>query len=137
MRFKIKKKYVYQTVAVTLWLTQSLLTGCKDSRKDQAPEIEPDATVIMGRMGCFGCHTQDGSGFRGPSFKGLVGRTSILKSGDTIVVDEAYIRKSILEPSADQVLGYPFGLMPKTNLSQKQLDLVVEYLMQFKHPESK
>lgn len=129
----MNKKTVYRLTAITAFSLAGILTGCNEKKESESSHIETDATVIMGRLGCFGCHTQDGTGFRGPSFKGIFGRPTILKSGDTLKIDEAYLRKSILEPSADLVRGYPAGLMPKTKPTPQQLDLMVEYLKEFKY----
>jgi cytochrome c oxidase subunit 2 len=61
---------------------------------------------VYTRAGCNSCHTIDGSKGEGPSFKGLFGRTERFKDGSSIVVDENYIRESILNPQAKIVAGY-------------------------------
>ena len=48
---------------------------------------------------------------RGPSLKGIVGTTVELQDGNTVVVDEAYLRESILNSQAKIVKGYQ-PLMP-------------------------
>jgi cytochrome c oxidase subunit 2 len=53
---------------------------------------------------------------------GLYGSEVQLKSGETVVTDEAFLRESILEPQATLVQGYPpvmpdrYGDMPKNEL---------------------
>jgi mono/diheme cytochrome c family protein len=57
-------------------------------------------------IGCYGCHSTDGSKGIGPSWKGLAGSLRVLKGGEEIVADEAYLRESILFPTAKIVDGY-------------------------------
>jgi cytochrome c oxidase subunit 2 len=59
---------------------------------------------------CNSCHSDDGSG-RGPSLVGIYGKEVALADGKTIVVDEEYLRESILLPNAKTVAGYQ-PLMP-------------------------
>jgi cytochrome c oxidase subunit 2 len=56
---------------------------------------------------CVVCHSLDGSRIQGPSFKNVWGRTEELEGGGKVVVDSAYVRESILEPTAKIVRGYP------------------------------
>jgi cytochrome c oxidase subunit 2 len=64
--------------------------------------------------GCVACHSMDGSKLIGPTFKGAFGRAEVVVTAGqerTVTVDEAYIKKSLLEPAADLVKGYQ-PLMP-------------------------
>lgn len=65
----------------------------------------------LGRMvwemkGCNSCHTIDGSKGEGPSFKGIYGKTEKFRDGSTAVIDENYIRESVLNPGAKVVIGF-------------------------------
>jgi cytochrome c oxidase subunit 2 len=60
---------------------------------------------LFSQNGCASCHLEDGSGI-GPSLVGIFGEEAELEGGDTVVVDEAYIRESILNPQAKVVAGY-------------------------------
>jgi len=71
------------------------------------------ATVEEGRrlyqlMGCMACHATDDSVQPkiGPSWKGLFGKEREISKGPKVIADEAYIRESILTPSAKIVKGY-------------------------------
>ena len=60
-------------------------------------------------MGCIACHSVDGTvyGKVGPSWKGLYGTERILaKGGDKAMADDAYLKESIINPSAKVVKGY-------------------------------
>ncbi len=95
--------------------------------KDRGPEL-------LQTKGCLGCHTTDGTKKVGPTFKGLYGsKVTVLTEGKKreIVADEEYLRKSVLEPAADIVEGYP-NIMPKLPATREELDAIVEYLKTLK-----
>src|SRR5687767_3784169 len=65
---------------------------------------------LFQQLGCVSCHLNDGSG-RGPSLAGKFGTQETLANGSNIVVDDSYIRESILTPQLKLVAGYQ-PLMP-------------------------
>src|SRR5439155_868251 len=56
-------------------------------------------------LGCSTCHTGEAQA-RGPSLQGLFGRPVTLEGGGTAVVDESYIRESVIDPRAKIVAGH-------------------------------
>lgn len=56
-------------------------------------------------LACNNCHKSDATG-RCPSLVGLFGKKVQLSTGQSVLADEAYIRDSILHPSAQVVAGY-------------------------------
>ena len=58
------------------------------------------------RKGCNSCHTLDGQPRKGPSWKGIWGKMETLNDGSTVLVDEAYVRESMLNPQAKIVKGF-------------------------------
>ncbi len=56
-------------------------------------------------LACNTCHRPDAQG-RGPVLQNLFGKTVELQSGERVVVDEAYIRESILRPGARITAGF-------------------------------
>ena len=69
----------------------------------------------------------------GPSYKGIFGhKITVASNGKEreIVVDEEYIKKSILETEADIVKGFPKGTMVsyKTQLTDQEIDKIIEYI---------
>lgn len=78
---------------------------------------------------CVTCHSLDGTRIQGPTFKGVFGRTEDLEGGSKVVVDENYIRESILDPQAKIVRGYP-PTMPvfKGLLKEKEIDALIAFL---------
>lgn len=81
--------------------------------------------------GCVACHTADGRSSVGPTWLGLFGREELLADGTTILVDEAYLLKSILDPNTQIVDGFLADLMPKvyeSTFSQAEIDDLITYI---------
>jgi cytochrome c oxidase subunit 2 len=55
---------------------------------------------------CAGCHSLDGSAGAGPTWQGIYGREETLTDGSVVVVDDAYITSSILDPHSQIVEGF-------------------------------
>ena len=79
-------------------------------------------------LACVTCHRADAQG-RGPMLQGLFGKTVQLLNGETVVADEAYVRESILRPSAKITAGYQ-PIMPTFQglISEEQLLELIEYV---------
>jgi cytochrome c oxidase subunit II len=79
----------------------------------------------------FRCHTchHEGADARCPNLKDLFGRTVALTDGRTALVDEAYVRESILQPLAKVAAGFQ-PVMPtyQGQLSEEQVHQLIEYL---------
>ncbi|QIF04889.1 DUF6797 domain-containing protein [Roseimicrobium sp. ORNL1] len=71
------------------------------------PTVE-EGLRLSNMVGCMACHSIDGTtvGKVGPSWKGIYGTKRELAKKGTAVADEAYIRESILNPSAKVVKGF-------------------------------
>ncbi|OXR29036.1 MULTISPECIES: cytochrome c oxidase subunit II [Pseudomonas] len=79
---------------------------------------------LVEQYGCSACHSQDGSTRLGPTWKGLYGRTEQFADGSSALVDEAYLKESILKPQARLVQGYP-PVMVAYTLNDDELTAVV------------
>ena len=80
---------------------------------------------LLEKHGCLGCHSLDGSPKAGPTFKGIWGRSvTVVTDGKerSVTVDEAYLRRSILEPNADVVKGFQ-PIMPSFSGKLSDADL--------------
>ncbi|MBQ0718464.1 MAG: cytochrome c oxidase subunit II [Sulfitobacter litoralis] len=92
---------------------------------------------IMQNIGCFACHSLDGSKLVGPSFKGVWGTERTVKTGKEmrqVMADEEYIKSSIYDPNADLVDGFGKGLMLtyEGQLSEDDIGNIIEYLKTLK-----
>jgi len=96
------------------------------------PPAEYGAKLFSSKT-CNTCHSTDGRRIQGPTFKGVFGRTEKITGQGEITVDEAYIRESILNPTAKVVEGFP-AVMPsfKGQLKDRQIDALIAYLKTIK-----
>jgi cytochrome c oxidase subunit 2 len=87
---------------------------------------------LFADLACNTCHRPDAQG-RGPVLDGLFGKTVTLQSGQQVVVDEGYIRESILQPSAKIAAGFQ-PIMPTFQglVTEEQLLQLVEYVKSLK-----
>jgi cytochrome c oxidase subunit II len=89
--------------------------------------------MLYQRRNCWQCHSTDGTAGTGPSFKGIFGHETQLQGGGSAMVDDNYIRESILEPEAKIVQGYK-PAMPtyKGILSDEEITNLIEYIKTLK-----
>jgi cytochrome c oxidase subunit II len=83
---------------------------------------------LFADLACNTCHRPDAQG-RGPVLEGLFGKTVQLQNGESVTVDEAYVRESILTPSAKITAGFQ-PIMPTFQglVTEEQLLALVEYV---------
>lgn len=87
---------------------------------------------LFASMGCNACHTGNAAA-RGPSLAGVYGSKLRLTSGSEVLVNEAYLRDAILNPSQHVTAGYA-PIMPtyQGQISEEGLIDLVEYLKTLK-----
>jgi cytochrome c oxidase subunit 2 len=83
---------------------------------------------LFQQQGCETCHRMDGSG-AGPSLVGLFSKPELLQNGETVMVDEQYIRDSILLPNQEIVEGYQ-AIMPtyEQRLTEEDIMELINYI---------
>ncbi len=96
---------------------------------DESIPLEEFGGELYKSKACYTCHTADGSGSVGPTFKGVFGHEIFLSDGSRITVTENYIRESILDPRAKLVMGYQ-PVMPtyQGRLKDREIDALVAYI---------
>lgn len=83
-----------------------------DGHPTRAEHVPEDASLAdQGRQlalseGCARCHSVDGTPHIGPTWLNLYGREERLEGGRTVLVDEEYLTRSMMEPLADVVAGF-------------------------------
>ena len=83
---------------------------------------------LFASMGCNACHSGNAAA-RGPSLAGVYGTTLQLTNGAQVLVNDAYLRDAILNPSQHVTAGYS-PIMPtyQGQISEDGLIDLVEYL---------
>ena len=111
---------------------QAWLAGAKSAAQPPAESGE----ALFAAKACNTCHRPD-SAARAPILNGLFGRRVALQGGGSLVADESYIRKSILDPQAAIVAGYQ-PLMPTFagQLSEEDLIQLIAYIKSLPAPSS-
>lgn len=123
-------------LAAALWLGAVACAGGTDV---VAPAVAPAAgggstgEVDAGRRlateaNCVSCHSVDGSTGVGPTWQGLFGSTERLADGTEVVVDRAYLARSIRRPGLETVAGFDVVEMPAVELTASEVDALVAYI---------
>ncbi len=84
---------------------------------------------VAAERGCLRCHTVDGTPHLGPSWAGLYHAPIQLADGRTVLVDDAYLTESMMDPLAKVHRGYA-PVMPSYLglLSAAETAAIVEYI---------
>lgn len=105
---------------------------------DYNPEVkDPVGLDLIRSNACIGCHSLDGTKLVGPSFKGIFGKEhTVMVNGEAkkVVVDEEYLKRSIIHPNDEVVEGYPANVMQSYEkiISKEDIDHIVNYLKTLK-----
>lgn len=93
---------------------------------------------VARRNQCLACHTLDGQRHIGPSFRGLYLSSVPLEDGRTVLADEAYLSRSMMEPAVDVHRGFA-PVMPSFRgvLAAPDVAALIEYIksLRFAAPE--
>lgn len=92
----------------------------------------PAGERLLFERGCISCHSLEGNPMVGPTLKGLFGSKVVVSTAGvqrTVVADSAYIYKSIVDPGADIVSGFPNTMPPsKDVVSEAEIGWIIDYL---------
>lgn len=116
---------------VSLCLVAAALAGCGGQPSNESNAGAPSTasgSELFEQLDCVHCHQMNGNG-PGPSLAGLYGETISLESGESVTVDEQYIRTSILDPRAQTHAGYQPIMPPyEGRINEAELSALVEYI---------
>jgi cytochrome c oxidase subunit 2 len=119
------------------WLTQQRrgLARAQDAAPVPGETVLASSNVVeegrrvAAEQGCLKCHSVDGTRHIGPTWQDLYLREEKLLTGKSVVADEAYLTKSMMDPAADIVQGYQ-NVMPtyQGKLTPPETAAIVEYI---------
>jgi cytochrome c oxidase subunit 2 len=129
--YMLSKLAVLPEADFDLWLK-----GVQRERETEAAKGVSPGPRLFQEKGCKACHSIDGTPLVGPTLKGIFGKTvTVLTDGKerTVVTDEAYLRKSLVDPGSDVVKGFP-PIMPSQRgiLTDSEIEEMVKYLKELK-----
>jgi cytochrome c oxidase subunit 2 len=98
------------------------------SKQPHGDTLVQEGEALFDKFGCGACHAAE-SRVHAPKLGGLSGSTVVLQDGRQVKADDAYLRKSILDPRADIVAGYP-PIMPSYGqyAAPEDMEALVAYL---------
>ncbi|KDM89737.1 cytochrome c oxidase subunit II [Photobacterium galatheae] len=94
--------------------------------------LSTDDLIAMGKKlaevnGCIACHSHDGKPGIGPTWLNLYGKTETMSDDTQLQVDDAYLRRAILEANAELVKGYP-AVMPVYTFNDQEIEALIAYI---------
>ncbi len=98
--------------------------------KDESKLME-EGKALYTAKGCNACHGIQGNRLVGPPLNGIFGKTEEMQDGSKILVDEGYLKESILKPMAKIVKGYP-PAMPPQNVTDDEITALIAYIKSLK-----
>lgn len=120
----------HERMAANLRVVDLATFQAKQSAPKQTEPSDPTYKLLEAKD-CLTCHSIDGSEGIGPTFKGMYGRQTKLTDGSTITANDNYLRESIVDPSTKIVTGFD-DVMPKPELTDQEVDQIMEYLKTLK-----
>jgi cytochrome c oxidase subunit 2 len=101
------------------------LAACTEDAAPSAPQTPAErGLAFVSANACTACHALDGSRGIGPSWVGIYGSTRTFADGSRALVDEAYLRRSMLEPAAQVVEGFDSVMVPAPVSDAQVLDII-------------
>ena len=118
------------------FLTLFLIIGCQT--QTALNDIQPGTPEhrgqeVFNRMACNACHSVDGSLKLGPTIKSQYGKTIRHTDGSVVIIDDKYIRESLIDPLKHIAEGYT-PIMPSYNpvLKDEDIENLIAYIKALK-----
>lgn len=108
-------------------LVFALITASCGADDEAADRPQGRGADLARAQGCSSCHGTEGQGGLGPPWQGLAGSEVELDDGSTVVADDEYLRRAIVDPGAQIRAGY-FVPMPQSSLSEAEVDDLIAHI---------
>jgi len=84
---------------------------------------------VAAERGCLRCHSVDGTPFIGPTWANAFGHPRAIAGGHDVLIDEAYLTQSMMEPRAVIAAGFQ-PVMPSYQglLTPEEVSAILEYI---------
>jgi cytochrome c oxidase subunit 2 len=118
---------------------RSGLASAQDASPAPGETVRPASSLVeegrrvASEQGCMKCHSVDGTRHIGPTWTDLYLRQEKLANGKTVVVDEGYLTRSMMDPAAEVVAGFQ-NVMPtyQGKMTPPEVAAVVEFIKSLK-----
>lgn len=113
--------------------TQWIQSGGGAEKPKEGVSLTEYGKSLFTKQACNTCHSVEGQKLVGPPLNGKYGSQDELEGGKKVLVDDNYIRESLMEPTAKVVKGFP-PVMPtyKGKLDDSQINALIDYLKSLK-----
>jgi cytochrome c oxidase subunit 2 len=95
-----------ETAASPIALSRDDFETAGGSGEPSASNLVDLGRVVASQKQCFACHTLDGQRHIGPTWRGLYLSTVPLDDGRTVIADEAYLTRSMMDPAVEVHAGF-------------------------------
>lgn len=109
---------------------KTALSNALKGPKDEKALIAEGQSLFTSK-GCMACHDMKGIRKVGPPLNGLLAKGKEQTTAGEVVIDNAYLKESILKPMAKIVKGYPPAMGPQP-INSEQADALVAYIKSVK-----
>ena len=111
------------------WLDAARAPLALPGAKGEGEGLAARGAAIAAQRGCLRCHTVDGSRFIGPTWASSFGRMRKTADGHEVLIDEAYLTQSMMDPNAVIAAGFK-PVMPSYQglLSPSDVAAILEYI---------
>lgn len=124
----------FSKIICLLFIVLSLFSGCNSSNssKPTTKENAKKGDVLFHSVGCTQCHSLTGETMYGPSLNNILNTSiRVIRDGKevSLTVNREYIHRSIQNPEYEKLLNFSKRKMPKTELSEDQINQLTDYLI--------
>lgn len=108
------------------------IMSCSSRKENSRSEILRTGDRLFHQYACITCHALDGKEVYGPPLDGLyMKEVEVIRDGEamTLIADRAYLKRAIADPRFEEVKGFESKDMPEVHISDKEIDLLVAYLI--------